>query len=102
MEHQASRTEILAILEDLDPTEVPTMVRVMLEAGWMSETEALKWRQLIQALTDCSTGGAYSGANPLQRFTDSTCFRATLRAGCFRHLATASGVLNSNPKRFLL
>ena len=59
MEHQATRTEILAILEDLDPAEVPTMVRavrVMLEAGWMSETEALKWWHLIHALPNCSPG----------------------------------------------
>ena len=59
MEYEATRTEILAILEGLHPTEVPVMVRavrVMLNAGWMSEAEALKWRLLIHALTDCSPG----------------------------------------------
>ena len=59
MEHTATQAEILAILDGIDPAEVPVMVRavrVMLNAGWMSETEALKWRQLIHALTDCSPG----------------------------------------------
>ena len=54
MEHTATQEEILAILDGIDPSEVPVMVRavrVMLNAGWMSEAEALKWRQLIHALT---------------------------------------------------
>ena len=49
MEHTATQAEILAILDGIDPAEVPVMVRVvrvMLGAGWM-----LKWRQLIHALT---------------------------------------------------